>query len=182
MNAMLSPENGPSRLLAPGLLAAVLCSTLLGLLQAGYGRVPEGPELSGTLLLVAGGLVGAFGGFFGALFNSTLVWLYGKIVGASDAGFVRTLAMVTFALGVTLALNLLVSGAELLLSGAMPAYPVTNLSRYFGPDLAGADALLLVNATVLYVGSRRYLKYGPVAAGVLVALFVISGVGVRTLV
>lgn len=169
MYAMLSPENKPAGPLALGLAATVGCSTVLALLQAGYGDSPRDPG-SGAALMAVAGMFGAFGGFFSVLSQSLLIWVYGRAARADYAGFVRTLAVVALALGAALLLGLLVSGTELLLTGTAPDTPATNLARYLGPGFEGVDLSNLMSIAIVYAGSKRYLGYGPVAAAILALL------------
>lgn len=173
MHAMLSPDRSPARLLAPGLLAAVLCSSALACLQAVSADVPQGLGISGSALLVVSGISGAFGGFFAVLLYSVLIWTYGRAIHPSNAGFVRTLAVVALALGTTLVLQLAVVGVEALVTGVPPTLPFTNLSRYLGSSSSGLDLLNLVTIGIVYVGSRRYLGYSSLAAGVLALLMLV---------
>lgn len=137
MSAVFSPERRPAGLLGPGLLMVVLASVTLSCLQAAYGEVtegfdPRGAGLSGPTLFVLAGVFGAFGGFIAVLIQATLVWIYGKAWQPVSAGFVRTLAVVALAVGVTLLLQLLVFSLELLATGEMPLTPATNLARHLG--------------------------------------------------
>jgi len=167
---MLSPENKPARPLAFGLLAVVGCSAALALLRTGYGDLPHEPDPSEPALMAIAGVFGAFGGLFSLLAQSLLIWVYGRATRSSDAGFVRTLAVVALALGVALLLGLVVSGTELLATSTAPATPATNLSRYFGPGFEGVDLSDLMFIAIVYAGSKRYLGYGTVAAAVLAFL------------
>ena len=183
MNAVLSPERSPARLLAPGLLAVVLCSAVLIVFRASHGDAfPEGPDLSGPAMLVLAGVSGAMGGFLSLLLQSFLIWVYGRAVGPANGAFVRTLAVVSVALGTTLVLEVAILGAEMLVTGSAPPLPATNLSRYFGPGFEGLDPLGLVTVFIVYVGSKRYLGYGPVAAGVLASLMLATSIAAGALV
>ncbi len=178
MNATLSPEKNPAGLLAPGLLAAVGCSAVLACLQATFGQVPGGLNLSGTALLVISGVVGAFGAFFAVLLYSVLIWIYGKALQSVRAGFVQTLAVVALALGATTVLQLGVVGAEILVTGAAPTLPFTNLSRLAGLESVKVDVLNGVTVALVYLGVRRYLGYGVWAAGILAFLMLAVNVAV----
>ena len=182
MHATLSPERSPARLLAPGLLAVVLCSAILIVFRASRDDAfLAGPDLPGPAVLILAGVSGAMGGFLSLLLQSLLIWAYGKVVKARRAGFVRTLAVVSAALGTTLVLEVLIFGVELLVTGTAPLLPATNLSRYLGEGFGGLDPLILVTASIVYVGSKRYLGYGPVAAVVLALLMLAASVAAGSL-
>lgn len=170
MSVVLSPERRPASLLAPGLLATVLCSVALACLQAAHGVLPREMQLSGAELLMFAGIFGAFGGFFSVLAHAVLIWVYGKASQPVNANFVRTLAVVALALGTTFVLQLVLVGGELALTGETPTFPVTNLSRYLGSDSVKLDAVNLVTIAIVYLGARRYLGYGAWAAGILAFL------------
>ena len=181
MSAVLSPHRRPASLLAPGLLATVLCSVALACLQAAYGTMSQDMRLSGTALFVFAGMFGAFGGFFSVLAHAGLIWLYGKAWQSVRAGFVRTLAVVALALGTTFALQLVMVGTELVVTGETPTLPITNLSRHLGPDAGSFDPVNGVTVVIVYLGVRRYLGYGAWAAGVLAVLMVAINVAVGVL-
>lgn len=182
MYAVLSPEKNPRRLLLPGLAAVILCSAILIAFQASRDdALPAGSDLSGPTVLVLAAVSGAMGGFLSLLLQSLLIWAYGKAVGASNAGLVRTLAVVAAALGTALVLEVVVFGAEVLARGTTPLFPATNLSRYLGPGFEGLDPLILVTVSIVYVGSKRYLGYGPVAAVVLAILMLATSVAAGSL-
>lgn len=178
---MHATEKNPATLLAPGLLAAVSCSAVLTYLQASFGDVPGGLELSGTALLVVSSIVGAFGAFFAVLVYAVVIWLYGKALRSVRTGFVRTLAVVALALGATTFLQLVVVGVELLVTGATPVRPFTNLSRLAGLESVEVDLLDLVTVALVYFGVRRYLGYGAWAAGLLAFLMLAVNVAVGSL-
>lgn len=176
MSTVLSPERSPANLLGPGLLAAVLCSVALACLQSVYGGMSQEMPFSGTALLVFSGILGAFGGFFTVLLQAVLIWVYGKAWPSVEAGFVRTLAVVAFALGITFALQFALVGTELALTGEAPAQTAANLSRYLGPGSVSFDPVSLVTIAIVYVGIRRYLGYGAWSAGILAVLMMIVNV------
>ena len=181
MSAVLSPHKRPASLLAPGLLATVLCSVALACLQAAYGTMSQEMRLSGTALFVFAGIFGAFGGFFSVLMQAVLIWVYGKAWQSVRAGFVRTLAVVALALGTTFALQLVLVGAELVLTGRTPTFPVTNVSRHLEGGAVNLDPVNLVTIAIVYLGARRYLGYGAWAAGVLAVLMLAINVAAGVL-
>lgn len=179
MNDMLAPQTRPAWLLAPGLLMAVLCSTALALLKTTFGQIPGAPSISETQMLILAGIIGAFTGFLAVLVYSVIVWIYGRAVRTEGANFVRALALVAFVFGVAAVLQLLLSGVELATTGAVSPLPPTDLGRYAGQGMRGFDLTNLLAIVLLFVGARRYLRYGTwTAVGlalVLLLLNVIAG-------
>lgn len=172
MYAMLSPEVRPAKLLAPGLMVAVICSAVLALLRGAAALQGGGSQNVGfadPATLVLFGIFGAFGGFLAILSYSLVVWIYGRALSVG-AGFVKTLAVTALALGVATMLQLAFTGAEFLITGQAPALSLTNLARYLGSNFMGLDLTGLVTIGILYVGCRRYLGYGALSAGILAFL------------
>lgn len=180
MITFFAPETNPARVLAPSLLAVLLGAVTLTVTRALFMDGPQGSTagLSTAALVTISGVLAAFSAFFVVLFNSGLVWLYGKTLRSENAGFVRTLAVVAFAFGVVLLTQVSVLAVELAATGTVGEASLTTLSRYMGPDTPRFDLVNVLNVAIVAWGARRYLGYGLtstwILASAMLAIYVLG--------